>query len=280
MERPNYLKLASLAESAAYEAGQRVKEMQGAERKITSKGFRDIVTDADYLAQSIITSAIRKKYPDHGFITEEADGSLPQSGPFIWVIDPVDGTTNYSRNQPNYSLSIAAAEENSKFEAPSDDVDSNQFNLVVGVIYDPPHSEMFSAAANSGALLNNNSIQVSGVSSLSNAVIGLDWGRSHEQRDRMMAILGRLLHKVHTIRAVGSAAQALAWVACGRLDAYVNLSVGAWDCAAASVIISEAGGSIRNIRGRLWQLSDVTCIASSDKLLPSLLELILNNGQK
>ena len=279
MEIATYKKLANLAESAAYEAGQRVIEMQSDERRITSKGFRDMVTDADYLAQSIITSTIRRDYPEHGFLTEEADDSLPQSGPYIWVIDPVDGTTNYSRNQPNYSISIAAATVKSPSATTNDVQESSQIRPVAGVIYDPSHSEMFSAAAGSGAFLNNHPVQVSSVSSLSNAVVGLDWGRSYGQRERMLEMLGRLAHEVHTLRAVGSAAQSLAWVACGRMDVYINFSVGAWDSAAASVIIDEAGGSISNLLGRPWQITDAACVASNGKLQSSVLEIILNESR-
>ena len=276
METPTYQELSRLAESAAYEAGQRVKELQGEIRTVNSKGFRDFVTDADYLSQAIITKIIREHFPAHGFLTEEADESLPQNGPIIWIIDPVDGTTNYSRNHPNYSISIAVATNNSPSGSVIDKEALKQLHLAAGVIYDPVHSEMFTGAAGFGSTLNNDPIRESKISKLSDAVIGLDWGRSYDQRERLLELLGSLAHQVHTIRAIGSAAQALAWVACGRLDVYINLSIGPWDCAAGRVIINEAGGVVSNLSGRPWQISDPGCVASNRSLQASVLEMVRN----
>jgi myo-inositol-1(or 4)-monophosphatase len=276
MQTPTHQELSRLAESAAFKAGQRVKELQSGTRTVNSKGFRDFVTDADFLSQAIITNIIREQYPTHGFLTEEADESLPKSGPIIWVIDPVDGTTNYSRNHPNYSISIAAAANKLSPGTVINKEGLKQLHPAAGVIYDPVHSEMFAGAAGFSAALNNKPIQVSNINKLSDAVIGLDWGRSYDQRERMIELLGRLAHQVHTIRAVGSAAQALAWVACGRLDVYINLSIGPWDCAAGTVIINEAGGRVSNLSGRSWQISDPGCVASNGSLQASILETVLD----
>ena len=146
------------------------------------------------------------------------------------------------------------------------------------MIYDPVHSEMFTGAAGFGSTLNNDPIRESKISKLSDAVIGLDWGRSYEQRERLLELLGSLAHHVHTIRAVGSAAQALAWVACGRLDVYINLSIGPWDCAAGRVIINEAGGIVSNLGGRPWQISDPGCVASNGPLHENVLKVVQDLG--
>ena len=227
-------------------------------RQLQSKGFRDIVTDADMAAQKVITDGILSRFPDHGFITEEDDSSLPTSGPIRWVIDPIDGTTNYSRQLPEFSVSVAAVNE--------------QQEVLVGVIYDPMRQELFQAVKGQGAWSNGQQLSVSSINSLANSIIMLDWSRQPALREQVLARLGQVAPHVHSLRAVGTAALAQAWVAAGRADGYFNFSLSAWDVAAGSLLIQEAGGQVSDGWGRPFQWQDTsTGILVTNQHLHSLL---------
>jgi fructose-1,6-bisphosphatase/inositol monophosphatase family enzyme len=250
------------AEEAATKAGELVIRKWSEPREIRSKGFRDWVTDSDLAAQELIASHILSRYPLHGFITEEDAPHLAPAGDVIWIIDPLDGTTNYSRKHPIFCVSVAAAITGVE----------GSLNVVAGAIYDPIRKELFSAATGRGSTLNGTPISVSPKGSLDTSIIGLDWSRGQYKRDAILKALGGTAHKVHTIRSIGSAALALAWVACGRLEVYFNLGVGSWDVAAASVIIKEAGGLVSNYQGTTWSPDHSTCVASNGKIHQLFLE--------
>ena len=278
MKIPPANELLQLAESAAIAAGEQTIKLQGGPLNIMKKGYRDFVTDADLRSQELILETISRKFPDHGYLTEENENILSPESPVIWVVDPIDGTTNYSRGHPLYTIAIAAAvanradpDEHSKDEL---ELLLKHHQLVAGVIYDPTGGEMFSATTEYASTLNQAPINVSDVELLKRAIIGIDWSRDFDQRQSMLQIIGQLAHKVHTIRAIGSAAQALAWVACGRLDIYINLGLGPWDVAAAKVIITSAGGQVTNLVGESWNLWHPGCLASNGLLHDQVLEHI------
>ncbi|MEM7532826.1 MAG: inositol monophosphatase family protein [Chloroflexota bacterium] len=225
----------SVAEKAAREAGQIILQKREQPLQRISKGFRDLVTDADFAAQQCITEMVKTEFPTHGFLAEEEDAELPDVGDARWIIDPIDGTSNYSRHMTNFCVSIGVL--------------SRDNQLVVGVIYDPLHDELFSATLGQGATRNRQSIHVSDIKELSEAALCLDWGRKFEERDLSLRTLSTLGHNVRTIRAIGSAALALAWIACGRLDAYLNYNLGAWDVAGGSLLVTEAGGTVSSMSG-------------------------------
>ena len=250
--------LKNIAESVALSAGKLVRRMWDEPRQIREKGFRDLVTDADFASQALITETIRAAFPHHGFLTEEDDSSLPEDGPVIWVIDPIDGTTNYSRQVPTYCISIAAA-----VEQEPDEKGAAQYRPVAGVIYDPMRDELFSAASGSPSMLNGRKIAVSQVGELNRAIVSMDWSRGLQRRESLLSALGSFAHQAHTIRATGSASLTLAWIAAGRFDIYLNFGIGAWDVAAAAVIIEQAGGVVTNESGRSWGMGDASCIASN-----------------
>jgi myo-inositol-1(or 4)-monophosphatase len=262
-------KLLSLAERAALEAGRVVTERFTQPRQIKNKGYRDLVTDADLAAQETITQLIRTQFPEHGFLTEEDDPGLPNSGPIIWVIDPVDGTTNYSHQIPTYSVSIAAIRNNNNNKNMEDP--RRDHEVLAGVVYDPPRDELFSAALGVASTLNGNAIRVSNATSLESAVFSLDWSRQPKKRQVMLEVLEAVAHRVHTVRATGSACLSLAWVAAGRFDLYFNLALSPWDVAAAEIIIDQAGGSLSNLQGQAWKFTDSGCLASNGHLHSALL---------
>lgn len=229
--------LLETAEAAAREAGALLRERWQQPRHLEKKGFRDWVTDADYASQRKMTDFIRRRHPHHGFQTEETDDELPATGDVIWLVDPVDGTTNFSRQQPNFSITLAAVAA---------------AEIKAGVVYDPIRDEMFGAAAGGGSALNGREITVSDVGALEQSIVALDWAHAPERRQKTLDALGRFAHEVRTIRAIGSAALALAWVAAGRLDAYLNPGLQPWDVAAGALLVREGGGRISDWNGQLW----------------------------
>lgn len=225
--------LLEVATRAARAAGADVRTRLGLPRTVDAKGYRDIVTDADVAAQGIIVKTIRDAFPNHGYLVEEADPSLATSGPIVWIVDPVDGTTNYSRGIPLFCVSIAAVAADP----------AGGFRPLAVAVYDPLRDELFNAAAGQGARLNGAPLQVSRVATPAEAVFALDFGHSDSVRADSVAQVGRLAAEVTTIRAFGSAVLGLAWVAAGRLDAYLNYALLPWDYAAGWLLIEEAGGT-------------------------------------
>jgi len=258
----NYLDFQNMAEEAAIAAGDLLRDKWGGTLEIRNKGFRDWVTDADIEAQDLITKFILSRFPDHGFITEEDAPDLASSGDTIWIIDPLDGTTNFGRQHPIYCTSIAAAQKDEKGE----------YRVVAGAIYDPVRDELVSGGQGLGSKMNGDPISVSESNTLESSLIGLDWSRRQIQRQAILDATQRIAHQVRTIRAIGSASLALAWVACGRLDLYFNVGVGAWDVAAAKIIIHEAGGKVTDYRGLDWTIDSTTCIASNSIIGQEFLE--------
>lgn len=262
MNRPPLNDLLAAAQETAAAAGHLLREKWRQPRQLSHKGFREWVTDADYAAQQLITDRIRARFPEHGFLTEEENSELPANGEIIWVIDPVDGTSNYSRQQPNFSLSIAAVSS-----APAGEV-------LAGVIYDPLRREMFSAAQGLGGFLNETPLAGSSISVLEQAIVALDWGHTPAEREYTLLTLQQIIHKVHTLRSIGTAALALAWVAAGRLDAYLHVALHPWDAAAGSLLIREAGGQISNHAGEEWRLDHPDCLASNGQIHQQLRALL------
>lgn len=252
------------ARDTAVHAGKLTRDIFNQPRQITSKGLRDIVTDADTAAQKLITDAIQAQFPDHGFITEEKDSQLPRSGPVIWVIDPVDGTTNYARQLPEYCVAVAAV------------ADSGE--VLAGAIYDPMRDELFSAAKGMGAAMNGRPLQVSQIDQLWDCMVAMDWARNEETRQSAMDLLPKFAHRVSFPRVFGSAALAMAWVAAGRVDLYLNYHLQTWDVAAASIILAEAGGCLTDFHGRPWTFAGHTgdCIASNGRVHNAFLQIIDN----
>lgn len=272
-QTPDPAELRLFAEEAAKQAGSVLNAHLLSPRQVQKKGFRDLVTDADLATQKAITELIAQRYPDHGFVTEESDPSLRPNGQVLWIIDPLDGTSNYSRGMRHFALSIAAALNVDFAFADSGQTTLNAYEVVAGVVYDPIRKELFSAARDLGATLNGKSIHVSETTTLAEAFVALDWSRDEQKRQKMLDALGRYAHQVHSIRAFGSATLALSWVACGRLDAYCNYTLSAWDLAAAGLLTEEAGGRVNDISGQPWSLHSTDCFASNGRVHRALYSL-------
>lgn len=243
LQESERISLLTIAQDAAAEAGELLRAAWRDPQLLPDKGFRDRVTESDFAAQRLLTEAIGNRFPEHGFLAEEADETLSGAGRVVWIIDPIDGTSNFSRRQPNFCISLAAMAEE---------------RVQVGVIYDPIRDEMFSATAGRATSLNGQPVSVSPLSDLAEAVVALDWSHSREKRQLSMEMLSTFAHRVHSIRAIGSAALALAWVAAGRLDAYLNASLEPWDMAAGALLIRQAGGKLTDWQGHDWHPHDAS----------------------
>ncbi len=226
---PDPVALLSLASATAREAGAMVAARAGHIR--TDVGTKstptDMVTEVDRDSEALIVARILAARPADAILGEEGGGQPGTSG-VRWVIDPLDGTTNYLYGYPAYAVSIAA-----EFEGVA----------VAGVVFDASRGDIFEAALGRGATLNGQPIRVSGKRELASALTGTGFGYDPQRRALQGAVLASLLPHIRDIRRGGSAALDLCAVACGRLDAFFELGLGPWDWAAAALIIREAGGA-------------------------------------
>lgn len=237
----SYQPILTAAKEIARAAGRLALTQFTHERKMTRKGFRDFVTDADFAAQQLVVERVREQFPGHGFIAEEDDDSLDDRAEYVWIIDPIDGTTNYSRKVPFFCVSLGVAHDG---------------QMVIGVIYDPVRDELFSATRGGGAFVNGVPIHVSTVSDMNSAIVSFDWSRDVAVREATLQLLQTVALEPRSVRSFGAAAIAICWVACGRVDAYFNYQLSAWDVAAGQVILTEAGGGVSGFDGRPFNLYD------------------------
>jgi myo-inositol-1(or 4)-monophosphatase len=250
----NTARLLAVAKKAALVAGDQARSMFSGPLDVTSKGLRDVVTDADLAAQAIITDMILEAFPDHGFLVEEENPELPSEGPVLWIIDPIDGTTNFSRGFPLFSVSVAAVRPNSPLTV--DDV-------LAGVVYDPMLGEVFTAMAGGPCLLEGRGLhgrllQTSAIDNLQDALIGIDFPYAEKYRRPTMDIVARLGHEINVFRTLGTATLEMAWVAAGRLDAYIDYQLKPWDVAAAALMVKQAGGIVSDTSGQPLNLIEPT----------------------
>jgi myo-inositol-1(or 4)-monophosphatase len=199
--------------------------------------IRDVVTEGDKASEEIILSEIRRHTPGFGVLSEESGEIDLEGAPYYWVIDPIDGTTNFASNLPFFSISIALA-------------DAATRRPLTGVVYNPVYNELFSAAAGQGATLNGRPIHVSRTSALERAVLcsGFTYDRSTHEIENMGPWTA-MMAECRDLRRFGSAALDLSFVACGRLDGFWEKHVHAWDVMAGLLLVTEAGGTVSDYAG-------------------------------
>jgi len=249
--------LLEVALEAAHQAGHILVQRSTRARRVTIKGYRDTVTDADVAAEAAILNLIRERFPDHAVLSEEAGASGPDS-PFVWLVDPRDGTTNYSRGHPTFCVSVAAVHHGEP---------------VVGVVHDPLRGHTFAAVRGGGARTDGGRAVPSQVGQLEDALVGVDLARAQDEREEVLRRLVVLAPCCRTVRAIGSAALALAYVGLGWLDAYFAAGLCPWDAAAASLFVSEAGGRLTDLAGQPWRLDGRALLASNGLLHDAVLDL-------
>jgi myo-inositol-1(or 4)-monophosphatase len=200
---------------------------------VIKKSRNDFVTEVDKHAEMVIIETLHKSYPDHAILAEES-GAQGDS-PYVWIIDPLDGTTNYLHGFPQYAVSIAL---------------QHKGELVQALVYDPLRQELFTASRGEGAMLNNRRIRVSKQKYLEGALLGTGFPfKDQERLDEYLETFRALFPMTAGIRRAGAASLDLAYVACGRLDGFWEFGLKPWDMAAGALLVKEAGGLLSDIGG-------------------------------
>jgi len=241
------------AVEAAREAGAVIRENLGRPREIRYKGPSDPVTEIDLRCQELVRSRLIGANPSHGFLGEEG---IDEAGEAVWIVDPLDGTKNFSHGYPVCCVSIGLEIGG---------------RIVLGVVYDPNRDELFTALAGQGAQVNGRSIQVSEVAELSEALIITGFARAS---DAQFDLLAELERRSHGIRRDGSAALNLCYVAAGRLDAFWESGLAPWDMAAGGLVLQEAGGMLTDLGGKPFNLRDRQVLATNVRLHRQMVEVI------
>ena len=229
----HYSELIDVAEQAARAAGA-VLEEWGEKFTVNEKGPADLVTEADVAAQHRIYEIVHARFPDHGFLGEENLLQAAGASGYRWIIDPLDGTSNYVHRFPYYAVSIGI---------------ECQGALMAGVIFDPTRNEMFSAVQGGGAKLNGKPINPSRFGKLNQAMVIASFPQGVRPDNPAIQKFLSVLGHAQTVHRSGSAALNLAYVAAGRLDGYWSTSLKAWDMAAGAIILQEAGGKVTKANG-------------------------------
>jgi len=236
---------------AALKAGKYIKSCLGKAKIVEFKGEINIVTDIDKKAESTIIRHLKKNFPKHHILAEEGGGESTGSG-YKWVIDPLDGTTNFAHGFPFFCVSIALEKNRTP---------------ILGVVYDPIRDELFYAEKGKGSFLNNKKIRVSKTSKLNNALLatGFAYNFRKAYRSNLENFYKLMLH-ARAIRRAGSAALDLCYVACGRFDGFWELDLHPWDTAAGILIIKEAGGKVSRLFGEPYSHYDKELLCSNTKI--------------
>lgn len=254
----NRAKIKSTLLQALKSAGKLLKTQISKRQVIEKKSELSIVTATDKKAEKIILGLIRKNFPDHSILAEE---SAPQGDSASrWIIDPLDGTTNFAHRFPMSCVSIAYEEKG---------------ELVMGGVYDPFRDELFFAEKGKGARMNGKKIHVSRTPWLSEAL--LSTGFPYDRRERMddyLPIFKAFKLKVQGLRRTGSAAMDLCYVACGRFDGYWEMNLQTWDKAAGMLILSEAGGRVTTFNGKTLSIHDWQNVASNNLIHKEMLQTL------
>jgi myo-inositol-1(or 4)-monophosphatase len=252
-----------IGQAAVREAGLYLKKNLGRRIEASFKGAVDLVTPFDVGAQEILVGRLSAAFPTHGFLAEEGLARTGSSD-CRWIIDPLDGTTNYAHAFPVFSVS-AALECSGR--------------LVLGLVYDPMRDEMFQAEAGRGAFLNGASVRVSGVAELGTSLLAT--GFPYDVRTSSVNNLGhwgRFIVRAQAIRRCGSAALDLSYVACGRFDGFWELKLKPWDVAAGALLVAEAGGRVSDFAGAPFALEAPGIVASNGLIHPAIVEVLGLDG--
>lgn len=262
----HFSSITSVAIDAALRAGSLLREGFGTTFKINMKpGIKNYVTEYDHAAEKLIIDAIKSEYPNHSFLAEESGPSPNQSGEILWIIDPLDGTTNFAHNIPLFGVSIAAL--------------NHKEGLICGVIYEPMTDELFVAEKGKGAYLNGSKISVSKCKKISNGISCTNFPKDiHENPNNCIDHFIHILKEGATIRNLGTSVLNLSYVAAGRFDAYWTPHLHPWDISAGMLLIQEAGGKVTDYKGEPYDpLSLGPVVASNGLIHEEMLAQITNN---
>ncbi len=256
---PTQDELARHAQSIAREAGAILRDRFGQPHDVRFKGPIDMVTEADQASEALISERLRAAFPDHDLLGEEGARGSTSNSPYRWVIDPLDGTTNFTHGLPTFAVSIGL---------------ENDGAPMVGVVYDPMRDEMFVAKRGAGATLNGQPLHVAATSELFRALLVTGFSYTMELRALQAEIWRDFLTRVQAIRQTGSAALNLCYIAAGRLDGYWERGISPWDVAAGALMVIEAGGVVTSMTGGAYRSDDREILASNGFLHDELLTVI------
>lgn len=252
-------KIRSLVKTTIKKAGKRLlreyKEFNRSDIKL--KARHEIVTKADLISEKIIISSIKKNFPEHQILSEES-GKTKGGDEFLWIVDPLDGTTNFSIHNPLWSVSIGLAYKN---------------KLIIGAVYSPLQDELFFAERAKGAFLNDKKIHISKMEA-GKTINAFCHGSSESNIKKALKYYNYLKINGFDCRQLGSAAIELAYVACGRIESIMIPGANAWDVAAGELLVEEAGGKVTDFTGKKWNLKSRDILASNNKNHNKLLKII------
>ena len=244
----------------AREAGGILVDRLGRAR-ITNKGDIDLVTEADLASEQLIIDRIKSHYPRHAILAEEAGDIAVVEGQseWKWIIDPLDGTTNYAHGYPCFCVSIAVEQAG---------------EIEIGVVYDPTRDEMFAAERGQGAMLNGRPMRVSTVEDLNSAMLCTGFPYNVRERPNFARDFINFTMNAQAVRRDGSAALDLAYLACGRFDGFWEDGLNAWDVAAGVLLIAEAGGLVTNFQGAALDIYTPKVLATNGLVHDSMMQLL------
>ena len=252
--------LLNVAVMAARSAGdQLIRKLNNLDKlKVEKKGHNDFVSDADRAAEKAVINTVQRHYPDHAFLAEES--GVTGESDTVWIIDPLDGTTNYLHGFPIFCVSIAVQVKGKVEHA---------------VVYDPLRQELFTASRGDGAQLDGRKIRVSGRDSLDKSLIGtgFPFRQAESELEPYLAMLGKIITHTSGVRRPGAAALDLCYVAAGRLDAFFETGLAPWDLAAGGLIIREAGGIVSGLDGSENYLKTGHILCGTPKIYAALAKL-------
>ncbi|HHX44374.1 MAG TPA: inositol monophosphatase [Chloroflexi bacterium] len=244
---------------AAREAGAVLRRGYLRPHEVRVKGYRDIMTEVDLAAERVAVGIVREAFPDATIMSEESYTRWQHSGDEpAWFIDPLDGTTNYARGLPMFSVSVGVALGG----VPQ-----------CGAVYDPLLDQLFWAERGVGAFLGDTRLRVSERATLSETLVTLDWPREQRMREVSARFLARLAPRVDAVRSRGSAALGLCAIAAGWADIYFQYTLSPWDVAAGALIVEEAGGRVTDLHGRPYRLDEPGWLATNGRVHDAVLAL-------
>ena len=252
----------NIAINAAHIAGDLMRQElhKVASIPVTQKARHDYVTEIDKTSEEQIVREIKRYYPDHAILGEEGGEQGDSDSEFVWIIDPLDGTSNYLHGMPHFAVSIALQVKG---------------RLEHAVVYDPMRDEMFTASKGSGAHLNNTRIRVSARQTLDNAIMATAFPfRQRGMMGMYTGMFSEVFRKVEDVRRYGAASLDLAWVAAGRMDGYFEIGLKPWDVAAGTLIVREASGVVVDFDGSDDVVHSHSILAAPYKLMTPLRQII------
>lgn len=261
----SHAELLAVAEDVARRAGELLLDLFARGVEVEHKGEVDLVTRADRASEELIVQEIARRFPSHDVLAEERGGGSKGADRPLWIVDPLDGTTNFAHGIPLWSVSIAVTAAG---------------ETLAGVVHDPNRGECFTAVRNGGAFLNGKRLRVSGASVLSDAV--LVTGFPYDIRTSLVDNLDHFVAFMKSARAVrrlGSAALDLAWVASGRFDGFWEPKLHPWDVAAGDLLVREAGGQVTRFDGSPFDVFSDEILAAPAALLPAMID-VLRRGRR